>query len=1185
MTEENNFANHYLDRELNKSGVYDKSDNKSGLYDNTSEQNTGKYNGKSDDSNYESKSIHNISINDEIILSDLKYIILDVISSNTGEGIIYKMADPKGKLFALKLYFPFANMKEEPNFETLSRISQFDDPDILKLYSFGTNQNKYLNKFCYEISDYAEGGNLFDVKSLKTKYNYEFLKKYVVPQMLLGLTKLHSYGIVHGDIKPNNIFYKDKEQTDLIIGDYGSAKSYDLQDPKPLHVTSAFKGTNYYMSTDQSKGIMRIENDYFSFGMVLFHLMYPEHFSYDDDFRLVDKEKYERITEVINAHVPLIDFDDDYKDLNTLVAGLTLGDTRNRWGKKEVQNWLNGDYCEVVYSNLGHSIQIKISNYTIRNYKDLEKYITSNENWYEDLIEDKESYSLLLSLVMQIENREKKVLFNELITMHRQDGMDIIKSCILMFTNPKNAITYRGYSFNLSQSTNIRKDIAKIIGVIDESWKTSDLNDIKKTIFELELSLRLILLELSQKNKEAIEMIIAEFASVIDHELIIDFSKLKCEIFSTITDNYLIKLFYFYNPERVFIDSTGTRLNNIEEIALFFASNEKLYGNNFFSLELNLYLEKIHRDDLKSLTYKDFLYFIFRDHAVATIEITNVSLDYSNNSQIRINYKYSLSLNDFFENKNINQKVSKDTGDRTLYYTYHKRFFTPLYFITSSFIKEACEKNNISKEVITKRNREEIRRQLKEAIYAKFNIFTFLIAITLSVVMGWCIGYLILQSQIIPETINANKTNIILLTLICLFAPLLTLGIFNIKRRAKLSGVSIILLSIIPLALFVNTIVVTFSESNKIINFRHNFYVNNLLLDTGEEKEITVYKMLSVLKDDILNRNDYIPFVNGYINNDIFYTTSKSKILEREFYDLGFLKSYEVRFKDVYPSVLSTDRKICESKSFIRAALLADISDYRVAEHYSLRLKYDIKSYSDENFSAAGFRINRFLILSDKNTVKLISEEPFPENPNDDEYRFFVISGQSKSNSYLTRYKKGSVADNIPLGISNKVLTSKILSEAYILKSDGGWITVDIVMSKDNILIKVNDVDLINYSGNLDFDTKYFKSNLMTCYEPLADYSIANASIFKLDENSKYDKGKEVDIHKYTKLTAMTNEDVQLFKESSDNSIGYLSIPKNTKVEVLYEDNNRYFVNYEEKEKTGFVNKDGINNFKFEDIQ
>ena len=65
--------------------------------------------------------------------------------------------------------------------------------------------------------EYIEGGDLFDAISQSGKLGEEKAKVYF-SQILIGLEYLHSVGVTHRDMKPENI----------LIGEYGKIKIADF---------------------------------------------------------------------------------------------------------------------------------------------------------------------------------------------------------------------------------------------------------------------------------------------------------------------------------------------------------------------------------------------------------------------------------------------------------------------------------------------------------------------------------------------------------------------------------------------------------------------------------------------------------------------------------------------------------------------------------------------------------------------------------------------------------------------------------------------------------------------------------------------------------------------------------------------------------------------------------------------
>jgi len=239
-------------------------------------------------SNFTAKNV--LKINNNIELNNKVYKVKEIISkqNKSAESVVYRVVDKENNNYSLKLYFFINNPEDEPNSEALERITKILDPDILALFDFGVGLNKYLNKYCYEISKFALGGDLLsvDTKSFKEKYTPIFIKEKIIPQILKGLKILHSKKIYHGDLKPSNIFFLDKERTDIVIGDYGAAKTFTEKSLKEIIFTMSSKGTSFYLAPEQARGIISDKNDFYSFGMTLLHLLYPEKVNQEKDSSL-----------------------------------------------------------------------------------------------------------------------------------------------------------------------------------------------------------------------------------------------------------------------------------------------------------------------------------------------------------------------------------------------------------------------------------------------------------------------------------------------------------------------------------------------------------------------------------------------------------------------------------------------------------------------------------------------------------------------------------------------------------------------------------------------------------------------------------------------------------------------------------------------------------------------------------
>lgn len=415
------------DKNKDKTRIYETQKTK--VYSTTDK--TRRYNHKD---NYTDK-FHDLSIHDEIVLNGKKYEILELISEGTGEAIIYKIKDVDESVKTLKLYFQFRNWKEEPNKNSLSRIVKLSVPNILKLYDFATvgSGEKYKGDYCFEIAQYAEGGNLFQIKNWKEKYSPEFIWQQIVPQLFEGIRVMHENSIIHTDIKPSNIFYLDKEQTKIVIGDYGSSKTYEDEE-SDSRITSVVKSTQFYMPSEQGIGQLSNKNDYFAFGMVLLHLLYPKKVGTKEDYSQVERKKEKGIRERLyeGQNPVLFELSSRYSQLNQLILGLTQDHHSRRWGEKEVGDFLRGRQVDVknkgdrigaVFLDLG-------SEGVLRNNDDFIAFM-KGDMWEEMLVNHLEMRMKILGFLRDTNSQAMSKDIWRIVNVFRQHEYTLGKSAAL----------------------------------------------------------------------------------------------------------------------------------------------------------------------------------------------------------------------------------------------------------------------------------------------------------------------------------------------------------------------------------------------------------------------------------------------------------------------------------------------------------------------------------------------------------------------------------------------------------------------------------------------------------------------------------------------------------------------------------------------------------------------------------
>lgn len=610
---------------------------------------------------------HDLNIGDTIELKSKKYSVLDIISTGTGEANIFKIKDENGNNLVLKLYFEFNNIKEEPNQEALTRIKSIVHDDILMLHDFGTGLEKYKQKYCYEITDFAEGGDLFKISDFKNKYTPTFIENHVVNEIFNGIQILHKNRIYHCDLKPTNIFYKDASQTDLIIGDYGSSKTADIEAQKETRKTSTVKGTETYLSPEQARGIIKSSNDFYSFGMVILHLLYPEQLAQNEDFTKIDTDKFGRIVERQESRKPIIQYNSAHSRLNNLIEGLTQVDSQRRFGEVEVSRWIKGDFIEIK-NDYPDVKPIKLGSVTISTEEHLIRFIDANLNsWYEELIEDESTFMRFKEWIDTSQNISIRKEIVELINFYQPYGKDFVKEAICRYFKPDRDLQVDMNLYNFYKTDDVNETVSNYIAKLDEIWKITKREKMRFYLFNLEFSLYQLLRDGAENSN--LSPAINKFLSVFG--LTTNKSTPNQTYIQTVFDPkdahtsgaLLLRLFYDFNKFRTFRDLKNNEINSLDEIGFYLLDNEHAFQDINIKLEIEKYIVEKKPSLNLSTSYTEFLLNCFSDKVEISIEIDNLTIDKYRNYVIK--YMAFRTLTDYFKSVGVMREF-KDTPENLL---------------------------------------------------------------------------------------------------------------------------------------------------------------------------------------------------------------------------------------------------------------------------------------------------------------------------------------------------------------------------------------------------------------------------------------------------------------------------------------------------------------------------------------
>ncbi len=152
--------------------------------------------------------------------------------------------------------------------KTAARI---DSPHVVKINDCGVMQNNTP----FIVMELLKGESLGD--RLEREGTVDLLQTaLIVRPVCKALSAAHSLGVVHRDIKPDNIFLVDSQEELLVkVLDFGVAKVADLPHGGGLTKTGSMVGTPFYASPEQMKDAKTVspQADLWALGAASYHAL------------------------------------------------------------------------------------------------------------------------------------------------------------------------------------------------------------------------------------------------------------------------------------------------------------------------------------------------------------------------------------------------------------------------------------------------------------------------------------------------------------------------------------------------------------------------------------------------------------------------------------------------------------------------------------------------------------------------------------------------------------------------------------------------------------------------------------------------------------------------------------------------------------------------------------------------
>lgn len=198
--------------------------------------------------------------------------LLTAQQGSGGMAVIYKARDQLlGRIVAIKILRP--SLTADPafiaRFQNEARaIANLQHPNIVTVHDVGTH-NSPPNMTHYIVMEFVEGSDLKKIIKTENQLSVERAMHFGT-QICDGIGYAHRAGIVHADVKPQNILITVDQK--VKVTDFGIAQA--LTDTQPQQRESVVWGSPHYFAPEQAKGEKpSAASDVYAIGIVMFEML------------------------------------------------------------------------------------------------------------------------------------------------------------------------------------------------------------------------------------------------------------------------------------------------------------------------------------------------------------------------------------------------------------------------------------------------------------------------------------------------------------------------------------------------------------------------------------------------------------------------------------------------------------------------------------------------------------------------------------------------------------------------------------------------------------------------------------------------------------------------------------------------------------------------------------------------
>lgn len=1048
------------------------------------------------------------------------------------DGFYYALTGEDEKQYLLRLYFRLHKNSEELKSTSLFKLLGINNSAIPKIIDYGTGIKKYKYKFCYEIYERSHYSLLF----ANLIPDFSHLRNTVLVQIFDALNTLHENDLFLCTATPDSFFYADDSKTKIILSNF-LGSTFRTKNPVLEKIDrSRVDLIDFFTAPEVFDGIFTAKSDFYSIGMMLLKLFYPQYY---------EKSAFKNFVKLrLSGNLP-IEFDHKLWEINPLIENLIHQDSAARWDFNTIISWLSTGKAAPVQGGVVSNVKVfslSDTDISFANFSDFVSYLENEDEWYKFLLRNEQDSANFLDWLGEKAGIDVKNYISSMLVEFYDKNPDYLTENLRRFFSPNDPVKFGKFQLDLSNPNEVKESLEDFSKFLNAVWKSTDRAEIKKHIFNLLIALLHIGNNTKGSDKEIYFSSILRILNSIGIATIEELYVLASPVF-VLNSKAIINLLYELNPSKMHETANGEEFSDIVEIGAFYAVHPDAYKDKYALADLKAFILKNKISGLIDLPLKEFLFNCLMLESEYLINIKEII--YTGNNKYRVDFSIVNSLTSFLKTKGVLHPLENVEVPKAEVLI-NKSLFSKPERLIDSFINEVKTKYNIPINKINKKNFEETGAKIAALTKDNLKISSLFIWLIISILIILPASYF---TQLYFDNLLMvfQKENWIYYAGLY-FLPILFLYFFIIsflffKKGIKKTGLVLMLLSVISGGFVYLTYDHLKKDTLNTIVFKKKLFAAVYLEEnTGTDSlNLKSADLNTIFRNSFLSDDpDIIAYTRFSVINNSLNLVASLPLLSRKIVQIDDFNTNVEFTREEIQNIPGLNSKY----SLVSAIQLPGTQLYFDNNSYSFKAEFkNLKFNNDTENAGIGISFNRYIVLLTPNHIEL-ARMLYP--PSGDELKYLLVECSYRGINFTSPVRM-TRSDEKANAISSFVFPVDFSKHFAVDLIQGTQYNISISVIKEKIFVKVNNEIIVNEAFDSkfwDLDNVNFPTTVGLAYQPFSNVSLEGIKLIDLIDA---DSGVE-NSYLVKKLTGKLKPSTEIYEDDkrsktiNSDSIGDLSI-------------------------------------------